>query len=411
MNMRGYLLVIITTLFSIAMVSYGVDLKSIIDEGRKSNPELIKIKERLKVYQYKKEFEGSLEDPVVSFSITDIQLFYRPFSRQIEPMQAVVIGISQKIPYFGKLDLKEQIVQKKYDSEYYRLKASEQKVLKNIYISAYKLWKIDEKLKIIKKYQDVASQIIKLSNTLYAVGKSSQSDVINAQIYYTQLKEMEINLKNLKERVKAKLSSLVNRDIESVSLDLPEPDGKPDLSQFIERMKNNSPYLAYIKEKIKEKDYQIKLSKKDYRPDFRFFANYAYRQGFNDYLTVGVSFNIPVWQKSRQDMKVLEKTQEKTVVQKEYQEKLTDLTYQLEDRYYKLNDALQTYRLLKDIYIKQTEKGFESIIAEYKVGKKNMIDLLYSLKQILSVKLKIIDEIYSYNEALIEIKELSGDLK
>jgi len=40
-----------------------------------------------------------------------------------------------------------------------------------------------------------------------------------------------------------------------------------------------------------------------------------------------------------------------------------------------------------------------------------MIDLLYSLKQILSVKLKIIDEIYSYNEALIEIKELSGDLK
>ncbi|WP_457621370.1 TolC family protein, partial [Persephonella sp.] len=242
---RNITLLLITTLFSIIVFSnesYSIELSDLLEEGRKSNPELIKINEKLKVYQYKKEFEGSLEDPVVSFSITDIQLFYRPFSRQIEPMQAVVIGIYQKIPYFGKLDLKEQIVQKKYDSEYYRLKASEQKVLKNIYISAYKLWKIDEKLKIIKKYQDVASQIIKLSNTLYAVGKSSQSDVINAQIYYTQLKEMEINLKNLKERVKAKLSSLVNRDIESVSLDLPEPDGKPDLSQFIERMKNNSPY-------------------------------------------------------------------------------------------------------------------------------------------------------------------------
>ncbi len=408
--MKNFYLTLITTLFSINL-AFSINLEQLVEEGKSSNPELVKLREKLKIYQYTREFEGSLEDPVVSFSITDIQLFYRPFSRQIEPMQALVIGISQKIPYFGKLDLKKYIIQKKYDSEYYRLKTAEQKVLRNIYISAFSLWKIDEKLKIVKKYQNVASQIIKLSNTLYAVGRSSQSDVINAQIYFTQLKEMEINLKNLKEREKSRLSSLINKDIDSVEINLDIPDKKPELSKYVSKLKDSNPYLSYIKEKIKEKDYEIKLSKKDYKPDFRFFANYAYRQGFNDYLTVGLSFNIPLWKKNRQDMKLLEKSKEKVVLLKEFDQRLTELTYILEDRYYKLIDSLQTYRLLKDIYIKQTEKGFESIIAEYKVGKKNMIDLLYSLKQILSVKLKIIDEIYSYNEALIEIKELSGDLK
>ncbi|WP_457642070.1 TolC family protein [Persephonella sp.] len=414
MNMKIIFRLLNTTIVSIILLitfSYGETIEEIIEQGRKANPELLKLQEKLKIYQYREIYEGSLEDPVATLSINDIQLFYRPFSRNIEPMQAVIFGISQKIPYFGKLDLKKEIVQKTYDSEYYKLKSVEQKILKDIYLSAYRIWQIEEKLRIIKQYQDVATQVIKLSNTLYAVGKVSQSDVINAQIYYTQLKEMEINLDFSLKREKAHLVSLIKKKIDTVDIKPVFPENNHNFEELKERLKENNPYLRYIQKKIEQKKIKIALAKKDYKPDFKLFANYAYRQGFYDYVSVGISFNIPLWQKSRQDMKLLESVQDKLATEKEYEQFLTELTYRLEDKYYSLKDSFETYRLLEESFLKQTEKGFESIIAEYKVGNKNMLDLLFSLKQILSVKLKIIDELYLYNTSLIEIKELVGELK
>ncbi len=391
-------------------ISYGETVQELINIANEKNPELQSIQNQLKSYQAKEKFEGSLDDPVVSISINDIQLFNQPFNRTIEPMQNIMFGFSQKVPYSGKLDLKQEIVKKLYDSTYYKLKATELKIKRDIYNLSYSIWDIQEKLKIINKYKDIVEQTIKLSNTLYAVGKSTQGDVLNAQVYYTQLLEKEIFLKHLKEQKLALLKKVVNAEVKEVSIKPEEPEIISNLSFLSKKLEEQNPELMSIKKLVEKENSSLKLAKKDYYPDFKRFFNYAYRQFFYDYISFGVAFNIPLWKKKRQDNKVLEFNYKKLSVKKQFENRLNELNGKLEEEFYKCLSSQETYSLFKNLLELQTEKNFEAVISEYEVGKKNMLDVLNAIKQILAVKLKKIDEIYNFNVSLTNIKELTGEL-
>ncbi len=404
--MRYFLALLIFISFS-----YGETIQELIETAQENNPELQAIQNKLKAYQAKKDFEGSLDDPVVSISINDIQFFNEPFNRTIEPMQNIMFGFSQKIPYSGKLDLKKEIVQKVYDRTYYRLLSKELKIKKEIYNISFSVWKIQEKLKIIDEYKQIVRQTIDLSNTLYAVGKSTQGDVLNAQVYYTELLEKEIFLKNLKKQKLAQLKKLINRDVEKVLINPEKPEKLSNLSFLIEKMNEKNPEIHSIQKLVEKEDTALKLAKKDYYPDFKLFFNYAYRQTFYDYISFGVAFNIPLWKKKRQDNKVLETKYNQISAQKELENKILNLKSKLEEEFYKCQSSKETYTLFENLLETQTEKNFEAVISEYEVGKKNMLDVLNAIKQILAVKFKKIDEIYNFNVSLTNIKELTGELQ
>ena len=397
-------------LLALITFSYGETVQDLIKIAQEKNPELKAIQEKLKSYQYKKQFEGSLDDPIVSININDIQLFNEPFNRTIEPMQNIMFGFSQKIPYSGKLDLKKEIVQKIYDSTYYQLLSKELKIKRDIYNLSYSIWDIQEKLKIIDQYKQIVEQTIDLSNTLYAVGKSTQGDVLNAQVYYTQLLEKEIFLKNLKKQKLAQLKKVVNESVENVEISPSKPEQILNLTFLEQKLEQNNPEIYSIKKMIEKEDSAFKLAKKDYYPDFKMFFNYAYRQSFYDYISFGVAFNIPLWKKKRQDNKVLEVKYKKLSVQKQLEDKILSLKSKLEEQFYKCQSSKETYDLFKNLLETQTEKNFEAVVSEYEVGKKNMLDVLNAIKQILAVKFKKIDEIYQFNVSLTNIKELTGEL-
>ncbi len=391
-------------------ISYGETIQDLIKKAQEKNPELKSIKNILNSYKAKEIFEGSLEDPVVSISINDIQLFNKPFNRRIEPMQNIMFGFSQKIPYSGKLDLKKEVVRYLYDATYYKLKSKELKIKREIYNISYSIWSIQEKLKVINEYKQIVKQTIDLSNTLYAVGKSTQGDVLNAQVYYTQLLEKEVFLKNLKLQKLAQLKKLVVEDIKNLEINPEKPEQITNLTLMLEELKQQNPELLYIKKLIEKENSSLKLAKKDYYPDFKIFFNYAYRQSFYDYISFGVAFNIPIWKKKRQDNKVLEIQSKKLAVKDQFQDKFNKLKSDLEENFYKSISAFESYQIFENLLDTQTEKNFEAVISEYEVGKKNMLDVLNAIKQILSVKLKKIEEIYNYNIGLTNIKELTGEL-
>jgi outer membrane protein TolC len=400
---------LIVLLFLVGL-SYGETVQELIKIAQEKNPELQSIQNKLKSYQYKQQFEGSLDDPVLSISINDIQLFNEPFNRTIEPMQNIMFGFSQKIPYSGKLDLKKEIVQKLYDSTYYKLLSKELKIKKDIYNISYSIWSIQEKLKIIDEYKQIVEQTINLSNTLYAVGKATQGDVLNAQVYYTQLLEKEIFLKNLKRQKLAQLKKIINSSVEDIEIQPEKPKQILNLSFLEKKLEQNNPEIHSIEKIIEREDSALKLAKKDYYPDFKMFFNYAYRQSFYDYISFGVAFNIPLWKKKRQDNKVLEVKYQKLSIQKKLKDKIIELKSKLEEQFYRCFSAKETYNLFETLLETQTEKNFEAVISEYEVGKKNMLDVLNAIKQILTVKFKKIDEVYDFNVAFTNIKELTGEL-
>jgi len=61
--------------------------------------------------------------------------------------------------------------------------------------------------------------------------------------------------------------------------------------------------------------------------------------------------------------------------------------------------------------MKQSEKSFESVLSEFKVGKKNMVDVLFSLKQIITIKDELLENRFKSLISTTSIKAILGELK
>ncbi|WP_457626393.1 TolC family protein [Persephonella sp.] len=379
-----------------------------IEEVIENHPKVKAIEEKLKSYESRAVYERSLPDPVLSISIKDIQFSYQPFDRGIESMQAVELGISQIFPLPEKREKRAQIFLKRKDALYYRLLAEKQQLVHKLYVVLYKIWEIQEKLKIIDEYKKLSKDLIKLTDTLYSVGKVSQSEVFDIQYFYSKLVEKEIFLKRKKDKL---LSTFLYLSDKNIQLKPEIPADIEDLNSLIKKALKNNPYLLYLKEKIEVENYRLELAKLDYKPDFKFFGSYSYRDGFRDYISVGISFNIPLWKKSRQDRKVIEQTYLKQKSEKEYENALRKIRSEIQESFYKAISHKEIYDLLENTMLVQTEAVYGSIISEYQVGKKNIFDVIKAINQILSVKMKIIEEISGYNTAIKDIHRLTGEIR
>ncbi len=398
-------------LLLLPFIVYAESIEELIEKAIHNNPRLKAIENQLKAYKQKQVYEGSLQDPVVNISLNDIQLFYKPLSRNIEPMQTFNIGLSQKVPWLKKLKIKRKIVKNMYEETFYKLQNEKLNIIFNIYTTAFRYWQIKEKLKIVKDYKNVARHLIDFSNTLYSVGKVSQTAVFNAYTFYSKLLIKEENLKQQRKSLIERLKYLSYSDIKEVSIKPKKPFKISEDSKYIKKAYANNPFLLIFKTKEKESLERLKLAKLGYKPDFKFFASYSYRQGFRDYVSFGVSFNIPAWKKYRQDKKVLEEVFLLSKIKKELQDAKNKVQFEIKDTLYRINSLYETYKILNDYLLPQNQNVYESVISEYQVGKKNIFDVLTSLNQILDVKLKLIDETADYNIALKKLMKLTGELK
>ncbi len=398
---------VLTVLLLLAGSLFAQTVDELIKTAYEKNPKLKSIEERLKAIKERAIFESSLTDPMFSISVNDIQ-FDVPFKRDIEPMQTVMFSVAQLIPYKGKLSLKKNIQLKIYDKTYYKLLSEGLKIEYQIKVLSYEYWFLKESLKIIDEYKKVVQEVINISDTLYSVGKATQSDVLNSHIYLTELIEEEIYIKNRMNVIKARLEKLLNSKVKKIEVKLPIPREITNLKLLKEEIIQENPELKAIEKEIEKNVVQLKLAKKDYYPDFKPFLSYAYRYNFSDYISFGVSFNLPVWKKKRQDKKVLEVEYIKLSNEKLYRDKLNELFSLLEESFFECKNAYETYILLDQTLLKQALESFSSVISEYKVGKRDMLTVLNSLKKIIGVEKMKLKEVFLWNKYYAQIERITG---
>ncbi len=400
-----FFLFLITTLCSNV---YGTEISFFIKEAEKNNPELIEIKKKLKEYGYKKIFVFSLPDPNLNLSINDLQLFYSPLDRNLEPMQSISIGISQKIPYLKKLETEKEIVNKEFLIQKAKILAKRQEIYRDIYKTLYKIWLYTEKLRLIEEYSKLLESIIKLSNITYAVGNASQSDVINSQIYYMELRKRKIYVKSMLNQEKERLEYLIGKKVSISNLKIKEIKLE-DLRILLKKVKN-SPFLLKVKKEIEKQKEKTNLARLGLKPDFNVYVKYFYRKNFNDYISGGISFTLPFLNKKKYTGKILYEKQKEKVLVSKYKKEFLFLKEKIKEAFIRYLESKEKEEILNTL-MKQSEKSFESVLSEFKVGKKNMVDVLFSLKQIITIKDELLENRFKSLISAISIKAILGELK
>lgn len=331
---------------------------------------------------------GTLPDPRLSFD--SINLPVDTFSTTQENMTQQRVGLSQVIPFPGKLRLKSEAAH--FEAEAARLDVNEfrLKLIRNVRINWWNLFYLDRALEIVRRNQTLLHHFITIAQTKYKVGKGLQQDVLLAQVELSKLLDIEIRLKGARRDGEARLNALLNRPTylavsipANVNEQLPAMQDEQNLHQ---QALAQRPLLKEKSLFIDAARSRVSLAEKDYYPDFKVGAGYGLRNGNNtgrtdaraDFLTLGVSLNLPIFTASKQDRALAQRKAD--VAKKQFARQDA-----IETVWSETSAALAGYRkskeqasLFKTGIIPQASQTVASMLAGYQVNKVDFLNLVRS---------------------------------
>ena len=352
----------------------------------KNNPGLASAGKRAAALSHLPSQVSTLPDPRLSLNAMNLPT--DSFSTTQENMTQLQIGLSQDIPFPGKLRLKGEAA--RLEAEAARLDVDEFRLqlIRNVRIAWWNLFYLDRALEIVRRNQALLRQFITIAQTRYKVGKGLQQDVLLAQVELSRLLDVEIRLKGARRKGEARLNALLNRETDTPieiagekSVELPAAQAEASLHRLALAQR---PLLQEKNRLIDAARSREDLARKDYYPDFRLGAGYGFRQGNNtgrttsraDFLSVGVSLNLPIFTADKQDRALQQRQAELARAQFDHQDAVEAVRNEVSSALADYRKAREQARLFKTGIIPQASQTVASMLAGYQVGKVDFLNLV-----------------------------------
>jgi len=329
---------------------------------------------------------GTLPDPRLSFDASNLPV--NTFSTTQENMTQLRLGLSQGIPFPGKLGLKRNAARLEAEAAASSVDEMRLKLTRDVRIHWWNLFYLDRALEIVQVNQALLRKFITIAQTKYKVGKGLQQDVLLAQLELSKMLDIQIRLKGSRESARARLNAMMNRPAD-MAIRLPEKidehlHGMPQEKVLRDIAMRSRPLFEGRREEVKAARTRARLAEKDYYPDFRVGAAYGFRQGNNpatgvpraDLASIGISLNLPVYSSTKQDRAVAQREAETVRAEFSLQD-ARDIVWK------EISTALADYQtnshqveLFKTGIIPQATQTVSSMLAGYQVNKVDFLNLI-----------------------------------
>ncbi len=338
---------------------------------------------------------GELPDPKVSLAFLNFPTDTFNFGQ--EPMTQLKIGVSQMFPRGKTLALKREQLELKSDIfPFQRLNRSGKvKVIASqLWLDAYKA---QESIALIEQNRSLFEQLSEIAESNYssALGRTSQQDIIRAQLELTRLDDRLTMLKQKFDQSMQNLSGWLNdyflqdyQDFNVVQginqstemiLDSALPDliinnrdyFSTDNDDKILTLIRNHPAVVALQQKRIVSEKSIDLAKQQYKPGWGVNASYGFRgdspSGINrsDFLTLGVTFDVPLFTKNRQDKKLQAAVAQTDAVQTQEYLMLRQMLASFKSSLTQLNRLNERQKLYNETLLPQMNEQAEASLSAY----------------------------------------------
>jgi outer membrane protein TolC len=384
-------------------------LTLLIEEGIAQNNEIKSLEDRVESLKKDIPFAGSLDDPRLGFAILNLPTDTFDFDQ--EAMTQKQIFIAQKIPWFGKLDLRSRRAMLRAVRQQAILEAKRLELARKIANACYELGFVAVSLEINEKLTDMVDQLLEVAETRYATGRGLQQDVLQAQVELSKLLDEKIRLKRMRRTLDDQINELLNRE-SFTPVQPPKSLGYPDLQLNVKRLQDKAlkenPQLRVRKAQIDIAAVEIELARKGYWPDMDFKLAYGQREeDFNgrdlpDFISASVTMNIPVWKKNRQDSKLAASKKNHQAEIKFYRNLIKSLPHRV------IRDTQKNYRLFTDALIIQADQWASSSLLAYEVGAVEFNTMINAQIRLLRFELQAANYLYKIHQKRAELEEFLG---
>lgn len=399
-------------------------LDDLVREALANNPDIQASRQRLEAAQAVIPQVQTLPDPKVSVGYRDML-----------PQRGVMYGMSQEIPFPGKLGLKGDIAARDAERMEQEYRAMQLAVVARLKEAYYDLHFVHDAIAVLNKTKRLLEDFQHTAEARYAVGQAAQQDVFRAQTEVSRLLARLASQEQRSQSLHADINRLLNR-LPSDPLAAPEdksagsgfahaaPEGGqagtawPELHftalrhglAELNALIKQSPLLLGREKSLESSGQAVALAKKEYLPDFEMDA-----QGMNDTAMnqngyqVMLNVKVPLYFATKQREGVRQAEAARAATAQDLRALHQELLARVQDNTAQEQRAAQLVKLLGEAIIPQSRLTLASAQASYAVGKVDFLTLLNSLLTLQENELEYHSELAEHEKALARLEGIIGE--
>nr|WP_287410235.1 TolC family protein [Pseudodesulfovibrio sp.] len=389
------------------------ELKLFLQRAAESNNELRAAFQKWQAAIKRSDRADVLPDPKFNFGY-----YTTPLETRGGPAR-YKYGLAQTLPFFGKLDYKEQMALREADGLKAKLNGLKLTTFYQVKRVYYEYAYLARAIDITEENIELMKYLEKIATARYTTGSAKHADVIRPQVELGKLEDRLNSLNDLKYPLAAQLNALLDRPVKTEIAFPPSipimtmTDSPDDLDAELQAA---NPNLLYWETVVKKEEAGKRLAERNYYPDFTFGVDVTevddarnsgvIGDGQNPVMT-SMSFNIPIWLGAREA--AVDESQAKILAARRSRIGLEQkLRASLELALYKYRDAGRKINLYRDTLVPKAEQALGVTVEAFMTGQGTSLDMIDAEKTLLELQLAYYRALTDQAQRLAEIETLVG---
>jgi cobalt-zinc-cadmium efflux system outer membrane protein len=387
-------------------------LVSLVAEARKNSPEVIAALRAWQAAEQVPSQVSTLPDPEVMVQHVSAGTPIPGWDFNTVPMAFVGVGISQDIPYPGKLRLRGEEARRQAAAMQQGWALAKRTVAQQVKIAYYRLSYVQKTLDILARDQRLIRQIEEIAEARYRVGQGNQQDVLKAQLEETRLVRDRTEYQEQRDSLEAQLKQILNRPPESADIvastlvETPLPFTSDALLSLV---RTGDPEVTAQQQIVRRRAVGVQIARKDFYPDFSF--QYMYEQTGSETpnryaLTFGVK--IPIYRSRRQEPELAQAAETLDQARRQYEGQVQQAYFEVQDQYLNAEVDSKVLKIYIQGLIPQATATFQAGLAAYQSGREDFQTLLDSFLDVLNLDTEYWRTLADHESALARLEQLTG---
>lgn len=389
-----------------------VSLASLVEEAQQHNPEILSARRSWQASAQVPSQVSTLPDPEVTvqeFSVGSP----KPFAGYTTSDFAYIgVGVSQELPYPGKLRLRGEMAQREADQQRDKFDGIRLRVIEQLKAAYFHLAYLQKVLAILQRDDKLLEEVQKVAEARYRTGQGNQQDVFKAQLQRTKLlREIALHHQDV-GTVQAQLKQILNRvpdapDVAAGELTLTGISYTSD--ELLARVRGQNPEVAARQEAVNHQSLQVELAHKDFLPDFN--VQYMWQHtgpDFRDYYMLTAGARIPIHRIRKQKPEVFQAVEELNSSRHAYEAQVQQTYFEVKDRMLAIDTSAQLLKIYRDGLIPQATAAFQSGLSAYESNREDFESLLSSFLDVLKFDEEYWKTLADHETALAQLERLTG---
>ncbi|MFZ0579707.1 MAG: TolC family protein [Candidatus Acidiferrales bacterium] len=388
-------------------------LTDALQEAEQNNPQIQAARQDWQAAKQVPSQVSTLPDP--QFSVQQFSVGSpRPFAGYTNSNFAYIgLGVSQDLPYPGKLRLKGEIAKRDADVVQQGYESVRRSVLAEVKSTYFQLGYLSKTLGILESDGELLQQVEQAADARYRSGMGNQQDLLQAQVERTKLLR-EITMHHLEmAKAQARIKQLLNRTQSSPDVEpseLPETPLPYTFEKLLSAMKAQNPEISGAEKMVERQKLQVDMAHKDFYPDFN--VQYMWQRTdpaqFRAYYMFTFGVRVPIYRSRKQRPELAQAEAELSRSHSEWESQSQQAASEVKVQYETAQKTAELLKIYKEGLVPQARAEFQAGIAAYQNNRQDFQSLLASFLDVLHIDEEYWKSIAERETALARLEELTG---